>query len=229
MKKQITLFLVLITAGSLHAKPCTCELTQWLPELIAYYQNATNPEPEHASLNPMPADATYVAPYFLQQELQLRPLTKKEVEDIRDSLCIITDLSKSAGFQKARFEKPILDAYKTSESDKNKNQIVSHFLNTYKNDLVCKKFNDSTVNRNLHLYKLNLLRSIIDTFDELLLDEDNYTIDFNAYEMVDGKKETLVDYIDKLIEDGNHGKGELLSIRDVVVHLGGKRGVDLKD
>lgn len=231
MKTLISLALMLIMAGSLQAKPCDCELIKFLPELIAYYENVaetetlTEPLYEHVAL----ADATFVAmPYYwLQQELQLRPLSKKEVEDIRDSLCIITDASKSSGFQKARFEKPILDAYKTSDFDKNKNQIVSHFLNSYKNDLICKKINDTTVKRNLHLYKLNLLRSVIDTFDELLLDEDNYTIDFNAYEIVDGKKETVVDYIDKLIAGGLHDRGELLSIRDVIVHLGGKKGSEL--
>jgi hypothetical protein len=227
MKKQIALLLVIIAAGSLHAKPCTCELTQWLPELMAYYQNATNPEPEHAYLNPMPADATYVAPLFLQQELQLRPLTKEEVDYIANKLCYLTDSASVIGFNKEVFERYILETYKISKDDKNKNKIVSYFLNTYKNELICKKAKDSIVRRDLHVYKLALFRSVINFFDELLLDEDNYTIDFNAYEMVDGKKETLVDYIDKLIEAGRHSKGELLSIRDVVVHLGGKRGVDL--
>lgn len=209
------------------AKPCTCELTQILPELIAYYQNAENTELVISTLNESPIDNTYVAPHFLQQELQLRPLTKEEVDYIANQLCFETDSASVKGFNKEVFEKPILETYKISRDDKNKNKIVSQFLNTYKNKLICKKAKDSIVRRDLHVYKLALFRSVIDTFDELLFDEDNYTIDFNAYEMVDGKKETLVDYIDKLIADGNHGKGELLSIRDVVVHLGGKKGSEL--
>lgn len=231
MKTLISLTLILLTAGSLQAKPCDCKLIKLLPELIAYYENAaqteTPSEPlyEHVTL----ADATYVAmPYYsLQQELQLRPLSKKEFESVRNALCIETDLSRSAGFNKVKFEKPIIDIYKISANDKNKNQIVSQFLNTYKNDLICIKQQDTDIKRNVHLYKYALFRSIIDTFDELLLDEDNYTIDFNAYEIVDGKKETVVDYIDKLIAAGRHDRGELLSIRDVIVHLGGKKGSEL--
>lgn len=231
MKTLISLALMLMMAGSLQAKPCECELIKFLPELIAYYENAapteTLNEPlyEHVTL----ADAIDVAlPYYLlQQELQLRPLSKKEVDYIANQLCYVTDSASVKGFDKELFEKPILDTYKISKNDKNKNQIVSHFLNTYKNDLICKKASDSIVRRDLHVYKLALFRSVIDTFDELLLDEDNYTIDFNAYEIVDGKKETVVDYIDKLIAAGRHDRGELLSIRDVIVHLGGKKGSEL--
>lgn len=231
MKTLISLTLLLIMAASLQAKPCDCELIKFLPELIAYYENVaetetlTEPLYEHVAL----ADATYVAlPYYwLQQELQLRPLSKEEVDYIANQLCFETDSSRVKGFNKEVFEKPILETYKISKNDKNKNQIVSHFLNTYKNDLICKKASDSIVKRDMQIYKYALFRSIIDTFDELLLDEDNYTIDFNAYEIVDGKKETVVDYIDKLIAAGRHDRGELLSIRDVIVHLGGKKGSEL--
>ena len=231
MKTLISLTLMLIIAASLQAKPCDCELIKFLPELIVYYENAakteTSSEPlyEHVTL----ADATYVSmPYYwLQQELQLRTLTKEEVASVRNALCTETDLYRSAGFNKAKFEKPIIEIYKISANDKNKNQIVSHFLNTYKNELICVRKQDTDIKRNVHLYKYALFRSIIDMFDELLLDEDNYTIDFNAYEIVDGKKETVVDYIDKLIAAGRHDRGELLSIRDVIVHLGGKKGSEL--
>ena len=231
MKTLISLTLMLIMAASLQAKPCDCELIKFLPELIVYYENAakteTSSEPlyEHVTL----ADATYVAmPYYwLQQELQLRPLTKKDVEGVRNKLCYQTDSARVSGFRKDVFEKPILEIYKISANDRNKNQIISQFLNTYKNDLICIKQQDSDIKRNVHVYKYALFRSIIDMFDELLLDEDNYTIDFNAYEIVDGKKETVVDYIDKLIAEGLHNKGEMLSIRAAIVQLGGKKGSEL--
>jgi hypothetical protein len=164
---------------------------------------------------------------ILDTGLKLRELSKKEVEGVRDKLCYQTDSARVSGFKKDVFEKPVLEIYKLSANDKNKNQIVSQFLNTYKNDLICIKQQDTDIKRNVHLYKYALFRSIIDTFDELLLDEDNYTIDFNAYEMVDGKKETVVDYIDKLIAAGRHDKGELLSVRGAITHLGGKRGSEL--
>lgn len=231
MKTLYTLALLLLTTASLTAKPCECELTQFLPELIAYYENAAPTETLNDPLYKQGTltDAIDVAmPYYLlQQELQLRPLTKKEVDYIANQLCFETDSSRVKGFNKEVFERYILETYKISKDDKNKNKIVSHFLNTYKNDLICKKASDSIVRRDMHIYKYALFRSIIDTFDELLLDEDNYTIDFNAYEIVDSKKETLVDYIDKLIAAGRHHKGELLSIRDVIVHLGGKKGSEL--
>ena len=53
-------------------------------------------------------------------------------------------------------------------------------------------------------------------------------IDFNAYEIVDGKKETLLDWIDKKIAIGRGPISQLKDLKEVLEEeFYGKRGKDL--
>ena len=137
-------------------------------------------------------------------------------------------LSLTRGFEVSTFKNYILDGLGVRHNVLNSNEIVANFLNKYKNKLICPENKTRIYSRKMHLYKVALLDGILDLYDEILLDDEEYQIDFNAYELVDNKKETVLDYIDKLIVE-NHGDiEELDSIRGVIIELGGKKGKDLK-
>ena len=154
-------------------------------------------------------------------------LTAKEVEDINRKLCTYLSISDSTGFYAEKFNKIILDGVGVSQASADANKAVSKFLNDHKNNLVCDAHSILSGNREKLLIKSALMDGVIDLFDEILLDDELYEIDFNAYEIVDGKKETLVDWIDFLISTGWYDLGELKSIQEVVIDLGGKRGSEL--
>lgn len=150
-----------------------------------------------------------------------------EFNSIRVDLCKDIKISYAEGFSPTRFKQIILNGVGVKQSASNANEVVSSFLNDHKNKLVCDKNGASSTSRNMLLFKSALLDGVIDLYDEILLDDEEYEIDFNGYEVVNGKKETVLDYIDKLIDGDNDDSDELESIREVIVELGGKKGVEL--
>jgi hypothetical protein len=61
-------------------------------------------------------------------------------------------------------------------------------------------------------------------FNDFLLNEEEFTLDFDAFEMVDGKKETVLDYIEKLIESNKYDNRELAVVKDKIEQIIIERG-----
>ena len=189
-----------------NAENCGCELTT----IIESYLAENNP--------------------IIETGFQQKELTESEIKSIAHKLCGNIKVASAGGFEKEKFQNYIFEALNVNLeiSDDSKYGIISNFLNKYKQKLVCEKSKDKGGDRNRHLYKVAVLEGVIDFYDEILLDDDFYTINLNAYEIVNGKKETLIDYIDYLISTGLHGKSDLELLRDDIIDLGGKRGMELK-
>ena len=159
----------------------------------------------------------------------LAELSNEQVEGIASKLCSDLYRSDTVGFSKERFILIIANGLGINKNDPNIHIYVSKFLNKYKNELICPPDKIEKDNRSKHLYKSAILKGITDLFDEMLLNDDEFKIDFNMYEIIDNKKETLLDYIDKLIASKNYNKEELQLIQMDIEDLGGKRGNELKD
>ena len=158
---------------------------------------------------------------------QADSLTAKEVEAINSDLCKNLSFSDTTGFYPERFNRIILEGIGVPESSLDAKKAVSKYLNDNKNHLLCHT-NSILVGKKEKLFmKMALMDGVIDLFDEILLNDEFYEIDFNGYEIVDGKKETLLDWIDILIDRESHDYAELRSIEQVIVDLGGKRGSEL--
>jgi len=210
MRKILTIFIIGIisisnlTASSNETKDCGCDLQNNV-EVLMSNQNLNIP----------------------QQPIQIKDLTEKEINDIALRLCIIII---TQGFEVKRINRIIAEGIDIDTNDPNINSFVSVFLNKYKNKLICPKDKRSSLSREKHLFKEAIFRGKIDLFDEILFDDENYTIDFNAYEIVDGKKETVLDYIDFIIQSGRGDPDDLDSIKDVIIlEFGGKYGYELID
>ena len=166
--------------------------------------------------------------YTATNKVNIKDLTEQEVLRIRNLLCMNLISATSFGFKPLEFKKVILDGLGINENSENVNQVVSNFLNKYKQELVCPKDQSRKNSRDLHIYKTAILGGVIDLYDEILLNTDEYDIDFNAYEIVDGKKETVLDYTDKLILTGVHGTETLELLKDDLIEAGAKRGDEIK-
>lgn len=184
-------------------KNCDCELTETVKTYLS------------------------INPYTATSKLNIKDLTEQEVLRIRNLLCMDIITATNFGFQKERFKKVILDGLGVNENSENVNQVVSSFLNKYKQELVCPKDQSRKNSRDLHIYKTAILGGVIDLFDEILLNTDEYDIDFNAYEIVDGKKETVLDYIDKMIATNRRDNDELELLKDDIIEAGAKIGDEL--
>tara|TARA_Y100000385_G_scaffold252241_1_gene275562 strand:+ start:132 stop:767 length:636 start_codon:yes stop_codon:yes gene_type:complete len=160
--------------------------------------------------------------------IKLKDLTPAEVKIIRDKLCMNISFASHAGFDPGKFKKVILEGLGLDNNIDNATQVVSSFLNKYKQDLVCPKLKSRKGSRDMHIFKSAITSGVAELFDELL-DEDLYDIDYNAYEIVDGKKETLLDYLDEIISSGQYDNDDMELLRDDIIEAGGKRGSELKD
>ena len=158
----------------------------------------------------------------------MKVLSDDEIKDIRNYLCMNILTASTIGFKPKEFKKVILEGLGKDEDISNKNEIISNFLNQNKQNLVCPKDKKRKGSRDLHVYKSAVLTGVLELYDEILLDDDEYDIDLNAFEIVDGKKETVVDYIEKLMATGVHGTEDLELLRDDILEMGGKRGSELE-
>ena len=162
---------------------------------------------------------------------QQKELTESDIKVIADKLCAIVKFASSSEFSSEKFKNVIYTQLKVSSSlsEKEKNLIVSNFLNKYKQKLICPESKDDAFDRDLHLFKTALFEGVIELYDDILLDDELFNIDLNAYQIVDGKKETVLDFIEKLLTTKFKGDTSYELLRDDIIEFGGKRGKELKD
>lgn len=153
-------------------------------------------------------------------------LTNSEVTNIHYCLCrdVYTD---SVDFTTEHFRSIIANGIGIDPSQKGANKLISTFINDNHDNLICPKDPTNTSHRKKHIFKDMLQRGLMDIFDDIIMDDDEYTIDFNAYEMVNGKKETLIDYIEMMIDEDGDDDGDLTFLIEDIEDSGGKRGADL--
>jgi hypothetical protein len=98
----------------------------------------------------------------------MKTLTDDEIEVIAQKLCVNIIVARSGEFQKDKFNNIILDSLEVSSStsSKEKNEIISNFLNTNKQKLICKESEAKANDRDLHFFKTAALEGIIDLYDE---------------------------------------------------------------
>ncbi len=159
----------------------------------------------------------------------IKELTDGEIKQVGLVLCSFIVLSSIKSFSSEDFKKIICINLDCNINDKNINVIISLFLNKYGDRLICPEDSTYEDHREKQLYKHAILYGINSLFEEMLLDDEKYNIDFNMYEIVDGKKETILDYMDKLIASGKYDKDTLGIIQMEIEDLGGKRGAELDD
>lgn len=164
----------------------------------------------------------------LSSVAQQKKLSDEEFNSIKNGLCGEMSLFLTRGFKSKVFKNYILEGLGVLKVSNQKNSIITNFLNENKNRLICPRNKTRIKSREMHLFKAALLDGVIDLFDEILLEEEEYNIDFNGYEVTNGKKETLLDFIEDLIAQNHDDVAELDSIKDVIIELGAKRGKDLK-
>lgn len=109
--------------------------------------------------------------------------------------------------------------------------FFNSFLNTYKNQIICPRFKvSSRVYPPQHLFKRILAVGMNETFEEYFFDLEEGDIDYNAYEIVNGKKETILDWVENWIAQG---RGDAEELRDIAYSLrdefGAKYGKELSD
>jgi hypothetical protein len=156
-------------------------------------------------------------------------LTDEQVKRVANALCDNVNKAKLTGQDIPPWRKTMEAYLGFKGNDKEFKTFFHDFLNTYKNKIICPKFQvTSRIYPAQHLFKRILAVGMNETYEEYFFNLEEGEIDFNAYEIVDGKKETVLDWVEKWIA---LGRGDAEELRDVAYGLkdefGAKLGKDL--
>ena len=161
-----------------------------------------------------------------------------EIEMLSNKICLSVDINFGYDNAGEKIEDIFLAHLKIDRNTPNYKQQILDLWNTYSNCFVCKS--PSTLKPELP-YPTHFLKRVVDfdmqgeIFDEFLLnDSEEFPIDVNAIELVDGKGETLIDYLDKIIADPSKHKDYKLTVmkelRDYLIEdYGAKTAAELDE
>jgi hypothetical protein len=156
-------------------------------------------------------------------------LTDEKVKEVSAGLCNDVSWAKLKGKDIPPWKETMEKHLGFKGNDEEFKIFFHNFLNTYKNQIICPRYKvSSRIFPPQHLFKRILAVGMNETYEEYFFNLEEGEVDFNAYEIVDGKKETVLDWVEKWIALGRGHAGEL---RDVAYGLkdefGAKLGKDL--
>jgi len=164
------------------------------------------------------------------QKIEKR-LSDEKVKQVAIACCNNVNYAKTNGLDMPPW-KSSMEKYLGFKGNDEEFKVFFHkFLNTYKNQIICPQYKvTSRIYPPHHLFKRILAVGMNETYEEYFFNLENGDIDYNAYEIVNGEKETVLDWVEKWIA---LGRGDADELRDVAYSLkdefGAKYGKELND
>lgn len=180
---------------------------------------------------------TYLTIIFLSistitssQDIENR-LSDEKVKKIVEQLCddVMSGRNDALDFPKWELTMRKMAGYNGSSKDFSK--YFNNFLNKYTQNLICPYFKAGVeIYPAHHLFKRILGSGYEELYDDYFFNFENGDINYNAYEIVDKKKETIVDWAEKwkLRRDANVADIEDI-IEILIDEFGAKSGKDLRN
>ncbi|GAL63299.1 hypothetical protein [Algibacter lectus] len=129
------------------------------------------------------------------------------------------------------FDRAILRQVGTDLNDPDRKKKVSDYLNKNSHILICGDDGVEGIRKREQLLKRSVSSGLYGYLQQLAIDE-QYSVDFNKYEIINGEKETLLDFIYLIINDVDLAEDydiiELEALAGAIEERGGKRGKDLE-
>lgn len=130
------------------------------------------------------------------------------------------------------FEAALLRHLGYPKDHPDKEKIITKFFNENNALLICGDDNDTYIRENEHILKRSLALGEWDFLGYVANNPKYDGFDWNFYEIVDGKKETILDYLDMIINDeelaSEYDVDELKTLIGVLEESGAKRGRELE-
>ncbi|MEQ3664115.1 hypothetical protein [Olleya sp.] len=129
------------------------------------------------------------------------------------------------------FDRAILREVGSDLNDPDRKKKVSDYLNKHSDILICGDDGVEGIRKREQLLKRSVSCGLYGYLQHLAMDN-QYSVDFNKYEIINGEKETLLDFIYLIINDVDLAEDydilELEALADAIEEKGGKRGKDLE-
>ncbi len=152
-------------------------------------------------------------------------ISEERIEDISNKICHAALAYRTLSGKEAGkdIEDLILANLGTSREDPNHQAILTKFWNEHNEKLICYEGPEDETRNPQHFLKrivdLGMYKSVL--YDFLLSDPEGYPIDVNPIEIYNGKEETLLDYIDYILNKPNasseYNVKEIQSLRSWLV------------
>ena len=158
-----------------------------------------------------------------EKDKQLKKTVKMLCYDVLDAT--------SEGIEVPEWKDTMREFYGYSGTSDEFNDYFNNFLNTNKQCLICPELKiTTTIYPSHHLFKRMLALGLDEVYEEYFYNFEDGDVDFNAYEIIDGEKETLLDWVIKWIAQGHGSPSELLDVTSALEdEFGAKYGKDLPD
>jgi hypothetical protein len=129
------------------------------------------------------------------------------------------------------FESKVLVFLNVKDNHPKRREIIGMFLNEYHNLLVCVEDTSHRLRDSETIIKRTIGRGEYGFINHLMFYEDEFFYDLNHYDIVDGKKETILDYIEKILNDpdlfNRYDKASLKVLHNDFIEYDAKRGSEL--
>ena len=172
------------------------------------------------------------------QAQETKEYTCEELQDFSEIICAeATSLSRGDSISKAGeiIEAMFIKMFGIDKNDPNYKQLVAAVYNKYADCFICRdkptKFTRNPEQFMKRVVSLGMYESILDDF--LLYDNEEYPINVNTIEIVNGEPETFLDYLNKILADPKVDKKydvkEIKSLRRYVIEdYNAKTAAELK-
>jgi hypothetical protein len=161
----------------------------------------------------------------------VQKLSDKKIQEISRKLCSNVMAASREAYDIPKWEETMRNLMGYTGTKSEFPEYFNNFLNTYKNKIICPKYQVTTnIFPPQHLFKRILAAGMNETYEEYFFNFENGDVNFNAYQIVNGEKETILDWIEKWVALGRGNKEELLDVLTALEdEFGAKYGRDLAD
>jgi hypothetical protein len=155
----------------------------------------------------------------------------KDTSGLANFVCATYYSSLNNSDPNSNFERMILERLGVNREHPKSKEIIGLFLNEYHKLLVCGKDSDARLRDSESLIKRSIGRGEYGLINHLMFYEEEFGYDLNSYEIVDEKKETILDYIEKILNDpdlfNRYDKASLKVLHNDFIEYDAKRGSEL--
>ena len=152
-------------------------------------------------------------------------LSESEIDEVNLALCSAISAAQLNGETFPKFYEALKELKIYNGTREDFAPFFNNFLNQYGEKLKCRAYPNFDFKEE-HIFKRMLNFQLTDYYYDYLLMQKKGAINFNIYEIVDGKKETLIDFIDKMIKRKLGNEDTLDDIKDELLNLGALSGED---
>lgn len=156
-------------------------------------------------------------------------MTDEKIHQVASKLCDDIAYALAQGKEVPDWKGTMVKELGFKGTNQSFSSYFNNFISTHKQKMICPEFNvGNTKYPKQHFYKRIFALDLEEVFDEYFFDFDEGEVDFNAYEIVDGKKETVLDWIDKMVAQNKYNVSAMKDIGEILAdEYGAVKGAQL--